>query len=351
MSRTILVHEYVTGGGLAGQDLPASWAAEGGAMRRALAKDFARLPGHTVVMTLDDRLPDEPGPWTVARIGPGAERDRLRELAATAVATLVVAPETDDLLRERAGWLDAWGARSLGCRPDGIEQTADKFRFGLQLASLGIPTPPGRLWEALAPPPAPASFPVVVKPRDGAGSIDTHRVSDAAGLAALPAASSGRLIQPMVAGIPVSVSYLVGSDGSAVRVGVARQWVEMEREMFQYAGGSVPCAGAIPVAAFDAAIAAVPGLRGWVGLDGLWDAGTGTVTVLELNPRPTTSYVGWRQLFSPGLLARLWFEDRPAAPGDRVRSLTPDLASGGIRFWPSGRCERDTPDTAVEQPS
>src|SRR3954464_11565256 len=67
----VLVHEWVTGGGLAGSPLPASWAAEGRAMRRAIARDFASLPEVRVVVTLDDRQPDDPGPWTVVRVGPG----------------------------------------------------------------------------------------------------------------------------------------------------------------------------------------------------------------------------------------------------------------------------------------
>ena len=40
----VLVHEWVTGGGLAGMPLPASWEREGSAMRRAIARDFAALP-------------------------------------------------------------------------------------------------------------------------------------------------------------------------------------------------------------------------------------------------------------------------------------------------------------------
>ena len=40
----VLVHEWVTGGGMAGMALPASWEREGSAMRRAIAREFAALP-------------------------------------------------------------------------------------------------------------------------------------------------------------------------------------------------------------------------------------------------------------------------------------------------------------------
>src|SRR5271157_3395557 len=91
---TILVHEWVTGGGLAGLTLPPSWAAEGAAMRRAIAADFASLPGDSVrvIVTLDSRLPEDPGPWKLARISVGEASDRVRELARAADFTVLVAP-------------------------------------------------------------------------------------------------------------------------------------------------------------------------------------------------------------------------------------------------------------------
>src|SRR5260221_13796916 len=79
----ILIHEWVTGGGLAGSPCPVSWAAEGRAMRRAIAADFAALPepGARVMVTLDERWPDDPGPWTLARITEEHPQERLLSLA------------------------------------------------------------------------------------------------------------------------------------------------------------------------------------------------------------------------------------------------------------------------------
>src|SRR4051794_17830316 len=80
--RSILIYEGVTGGGLAGQPLPPSWAAEGHAMRRAIAGDFASLGDVQVVMTLDARFEQENGPWTVVPVNPGEESQTLLRLAA-----------------------------------------------------------------------------------------------------------------------------------------------------------------------------------------------------------------------------------------------------------------------------
>ena len=51
-------------------------------------------------MTLDERLSDEPGPWTVVRVRAGEEPESLARLAAEADYTLVVAPEFEGILFE-----------------------------------------------------------------------------------------------------------------------------------------------------------------------------------------------------------------------------------------------------------
>ena len=58
----ILVHEFVSGGGFAGQDVPASLAREGAAMRTALVADLAAIGGHQIVTTADPRFPLEAPP-------------------------------------------------------------------------------------------------------------------------------------------------------------------------------------------------------------------------------------------------------------------------------------------------
>ena len=80
----VLIHEWVTGGGLAGMPLPASWEREGSAMRRTIARDFAALPSREikVAMTVDARLPEEPGPWELEPIAQGEHEAQLHEARA-----------------------------------------------------------------------------------------------------------------------------------------------------------------------------------------------------------------------------------------------------------------------------
>ena len=175
----VLVHEWVTGGGLAGSPLPASWAAEGRAMRRSIAADFASLPHVRVVVTLDEGQPDEPGPWTVVRVGPGEEPDRFASLAARADFTALIAPESGGVLAERARAIERAGGRSLGSSPAAIELTGNKLRLGAHLVERGIATPPCRRVVPSLGLPDDFPYPAVLKPIDGAGSLETYLVPDA----------------------------------------------------------------------------------------------------------------------------------------------------------------------------
>ncbi|MBX6315286.1 MAG: ATP-grasp domain-containing protein, partial [Isosphaeraceae bacterium] len=321
-ARRVLVHEYVTGGGLAGSDLPASWAAEGSAMRRALAEDLAVVPGIHVVMTLDDRLPDEPGPWATVRVGPGQEPETFARLAVEVDYTIAIAPETGGTLLDGARILERLGARSLGCEARAIALAGDKLRMARCWQRHRIPTPPTRWVRPAWPLPEGIDFgdgdgvprvidpyPVVVKPVDGAGSVQTYLIRSSGDCwpdGALGMASA--LLQPYLPGVPMSASFLVDARGRATLVGVGRQRVEVRDGRFHYRGGLVPAGPQLPVPVEELwrAIAPVGGLRGWVGLDFLWDEATGRAVMLEINPRPTTSYVGLRRLLPPGELARVW---------------------------------------------
>jgi predicted ATP-grasp superfamily ATP-dependent carboligase len=176
-------------------------------------------------------------------------------------------------------------------------------------------------------------FPVVIKPIDGAGSLETELVPDAAALSVAlslrdPDARAkvhalawgedelaeshfwvgfGRLgavlVQPFVAGTPMSASFLVDRRGRPHLVGVGRQDVELVGNRFVYRGGTVPCGSPELAGEARRAVEALSSrLRGWVGVDFILDEG-GRAVVLEINPRLTTSFVGLRRLLPPGLLA------------------------------------------------
>jgi predicted ATP-grasp superfamily ATP-dependent carboligase len=323
--RRILVHEYVTGGGLAGSELPPSLAAEGAAMRRAIVEDFATVAGVEVVMTLDARFAPPPGPWRTVLIGPGEERPILSRLAGTADDTLVIAPETGGILLERALTIQHAGGRSLGCTSGAIALAADKFALSVAWKKEGVPTPctarvgiPSTVEEHRSAREIMSNGPFVLKPVDGAGSIDTYLMTNPAQELAIAFES---LVQPYVTGTPLSASVLVGREGRLHLVGVGLQHVAIRASRFVYEGGTVPAPTWPPLGVILDSLRPLEGLLGWVGIDFLWDEPSGQFHFLEVNARLTTSYVGLRALLPRGELARAWLAAADGEHSDLLSEL------------------------------
>jgi predicted ATP-grasp superfamily ATP-dependent carboligase len=304
---TILVHEWVTGGGLAGRPLPPSWAAEGHSMRRAIARDFASLAEARVLVTLDERFPEEEGPWSTHRVGPGEEEATFSRLATAHDYTVLIAPETGGVLADRSRIIERSGRPNLGSDSAAVALTGDKLRLGRHLAEHGVVTPPCRRVVPQRGLPLDFPYPAVLKPIDGAGAQDTFLIPAAGDFPQEALALPVALLQPLVPGAALSASFLVGRDGSARLIAAGEQHVTLRDGRFAYRGGRVPV---VPHGAGEArrAVESVRGLRGFVGVDYLWEGESGSATVLEINPRPTTSYVGLAHGLPAGTLARAWLE-------------------------------------------
>jgi predicted ATP-grasp superfamily ATP-dependent carboligase len=113
----------------------------------------------------------------------------------------------------------------------------------------------------------------------------------------------------------MSASFLVDGRGTAWLLGVGIQRIAIRDGRFAYQGGTLPAPSRAAAPLLQPALAAIPGLRGFVGVDFVWDPPAERATVLEINPRATTSCVGLTQLLPPGRLAEAWlrvFEPQPA---------------------------------------
>jgi len=327
---------------MAGEPLPGSLAAEGHAMRRALAAEFASALGGKarVTVCLDSRFQAEAGPWLTVPIGPGSYLDRLRELAGRADYTLIIAPETMGTLERLTRAVEETGTRLLGSSPEAVALTADKAALGLWFERLGIPTPPSRIVEPAKGLPADWTYPAVLKPIDGAGSIDTFRIDDPNNLPEGASKLAAGLLQPLVPGESRSAVFLVVQESGARLLAVGTQRIEVSGGRFAYQGGSISYPFDISSAFARWAVETTPGLRGLVGVDYLWDKDRGEASVLEINPRPTTSCVGLCHAISPGLLADAWLMSlRDPLSGDDLadRIVFEIDAAPVVRFDADGR--------------
>jgi predicted ATP-grasp superfamily ATP-dependent carboligase len=345
----VFVYEYLCAHGLAD---PPSLRAEGAAMLRAVLEDLAACPGVWITTLLapspergEDARPQaaEParGEGVEARLevhpnAPEREEALFRGLARRADFTLVIAPESGDLLHRRCRWAEEEGSRLLGPTSTAVALTADKWELAHLWQRAGVPTPATALASSASPPPA--DFPLVIKPRFGAGSQDTFRVDGEQEWDGVP--KDGMVVQPLVDGLPVSVALLRGPGGAWVLPAVRQCLSEDGR--FHYEGGRLPLPTALDRRArrlARRAAGAVPGLHGYFGIDlVLGPSVDGSADrAIEINPRLTTSQVGLRRLARFNLMAALlglWTGRRPPKPRWHPGEVS-FRADGGVTFTPS----------------
>jgi predicted ATP-grasp superfamily ATP-dependent carboligase len=300
----ILVHEFVSGGGLAGKAVPRSLAREGSAMRAALVADLAAIGRHQVVATVEPRFPLD-APPEVERVMLGQNGRRLDDLIASTDAVWLVAPETDRCLERLASRVERQGKVLLGSGSVAVRRASDKASLPRLFARHGVAHPPTYLlpptadWAAVA---RVAGYPVVVKPRRGAGcervyfARDDRELRQIIGSLRRTRSRTSFLLQGYIAGTAASVSILTNGH-AAVALSLNAQAVHVSRA-FSYSGGRTPLRHPLAALAIETALRAcdaLPGLRGFVGVDLVLSKSE--AVVIEVNPRLTTAYLGVRAAF------------------------------------------------------
>lgn len=282
----VFVLEFVTSGGMRGEALPASLAAEARLIRDAMVRDLSAVPQvSAIVTTHDDRLPP---PEDASRpVGEGEDAWAVwRALAAGADVVWPVAPETGGILARLAGMLEETGARILASRPAAILAATSKLETARRLAAAGLPHIPTFPFDAA--PDLPGAR--ITKPDDGAGCDDTRFWP--AGRPATPERAEGLVIQPYVAGTPASLTVLADETGARL-LAANRQHIRITDGHVSLAGltvgGLADTDGTLAALARGVA-AAFPGLAGIFGIDIILTA-AGPM-VVEVNPRLTTAYAG-----------------------------------------------------------
>ena len=337
----IFLYEHVTGGGALGVNLPPSLLREGRAMLQAIATDLASIEKVSVDIMLEESLEARlPPAVRVHRVtAPNEARERFDLLARNCDGTLVIAPELGGELVSLARRVREVGGLHLGATPEAIELASDKLLLPRHLLEHGVPCIRAEAFaagphelkarcRALAPP-----WPAVVKPRWGAGSTETFLLDEKS---SWPDVDGQFVITPFCPGMPTSMLAIVGPRGTwPLRAG---EQVLSSDGRFRYLGGRMPLPASLEARAVKLALralAAIPGLLGFAGVDLLLDREDHerNDTVVEINARLTTSYVGLRAL-SRVNLAACWLAT--VSGGDSpVFAWQPEQ----IRFHPDGSVE------------
>ena len=228
------------------------------------------------------------------------EEPDFRKLADWADFALVIAPEFDQILETRCRWAEQCEAMLLGPSAEVVALCADKLALAELWEKAGVPTPPTKLFDPWAFPP-----PLVVKPRFGAGAIDTFLFKDDDALHRfMPPTES--VVQPYLPGLDMSIALLIGPK-QMVPLTCCMQYIVQQTGRINYRGGGTFSDDIFQKRVHDfaaRAIAPISGLSGIVGIDLILQKDFADLAI-EVNPRVTTSYVGLRQLCHQNLMELL----------------------------------------------
>jgi predicted ATP-grasp superfamily ATP-dependent carboligase len=168
----------------------------------------------------------------------------------------------------------------------------------------------------------------------------TFHAAKRVSLQSSPSRESGWVCQPYVRGTACSVSLIGGGVyRPPIILPAGNQKIEREGSLLRYRGGTVPCnaehAAAIAPLALALANAIGP-FSGWLGADMCvsGDCQMGLqATIIEVNPRLCTSYVGYRLAARQNLAAWLLQQDCPEQP---------EWHPQPVDFLADGRCPTGT---------
>ncbi len=306
----IFVDEFVTGAGYLHRRAPESLLREGNAMVSAFVEDLAATDGVDVAVLRDARLAPlrQSGVKEVRIRSARQARREFDRLAASADWTALIAPEFCCHLLTRCRRVLEVGGRLLGPEPPLVELASDKQRTSEHLAAEGVPVACGRVLSEGDPLPADFTYPAVLKPRFGAGSHGVALVKSHQQPICVPPGESQWRLETLCPGMAASVAFLC-APGRQIPLPPCRQHIS-EDGRFTYLGGSLPIGPDLAARATRlacCAVATLPAPTGYLGVDLVLgqDHKGHEDTVIEINPRLTTSYVGLRKSARVNLAAAL----------------------------------------------
>lgn len=288
----ILVLEYMTGGGFGREALPPSLAREGLLMLDALLRGLGAIPGLAITVMLDVRLAQTPLPATVERALVGPQHDcfeRFAQLAASHDAVWPIAPEFEQILFNLCRMVERLGKVLLTSGTEAVRLATDKYATYQCLRDRQIAVVPTRLLNACP------QFPgeCIIKPRDGAGCVDSRVIGKPNDFASARAGCNPAqyIVQPHLYGDTTSLSCLF-KNGCGWLLSVNRQHFDFSAQRYRLTHIEVNCRRAVQTyrTLAERIAAALPRLWGYAGIDLIETAGA--MRVLEINPRLTSSFAG-----------------------------------------------------------
>lgn len=304
---------------------------EGFGMLEALAADLASC-GHEVFTCIDQYASDAGATTSLARHSVQAHPvksntpwlEQWRAIATGCDTAIVIAPELDHHLIRIVEYLRKQHVSVLASSSEFLEAASDKLLTSELLKSKSIPHPETWSVEAYRSLGKQArdvihDRPVTLKRRDGAGCVSMLYFPNQNALdrfldcRQLTLDLDNMLVQPWLPGQPASLAVLVRPNGHMLlgcfeqHIRIVNNTNEIGDAAVVYGGGCGPAMGVSPSDlehfAQKVLMAMPAGALGWIGMDFLIpvESSAQELVLIEINPRLTTSYLGYRQWYGAQL--------------------------------------------------
>lgn len=292
----LFIYEHLTSGANAAEALPDSLLSEGDSMVQAVIRDLAATGDFQLLTLRDQTLNDLPVNncetyWVNDQTSYEKGWQKCLEAAD---AALLIAPESDAILPRLQEAVTATGRTELGCAPAVTRLCGDKLALAAALHQQGIPTLPSQSLTDYHHQPHFHAQQLVIKPRDGAGCVDTFLLDGNTDLTGWLEDSPSRwLVQPYLEGTAISLNAFF-NDNNAMLLSRNHQHLRLQQHQLEVTASIPASDGESIITEYNARQLlldlknTLPGLWGFVGID-LIDSADGPV-VVEINPRVTSSY-------------------------------------------------------------
>ena len=296
--KTIFVCEFITGGGLNDSDLPPDMAVQGELMRDALLLDLSLLD-YQVHTAVDARLTSpthceschvvnaQDNPWQVWAY-------EMQQ----ADAVWIIAPETEGYLQRMTTIASKYHKTIIGSGLAAVKVFSSKHSTYQLLQQSTITTIPTYLFDSWSSSEwsKHQSKLWLAKPNDGAGCEETVCFADAKDLRCWIIQNNkqaSHIIQPFIPGTSASITCVV-HQGKARLLSCNEQLVAMDDNVLRHEGcivnGMRKHWEGFEALANKVALL-LPDIAGYIGIDLIVSAAGNQFTVVEVNPRLTTSYI------------------------------------------------------------
>ncbi|MSR30935.1 MAG: ATP-grasp domain-containing protein [Gemmataceae bacterium] len=246
---------------------------------------------------------------------------------------LVIAPENGGVLETRVAQATQAGLVAVNCGTPSLRIASDKWQTFLHWEKNRVPTP--ATWLLNSVDASALKYPLIMKPRDGAGCCDTFFLTNAAEFSRckILCGEKGFMAQNYCPGMAASAAF-IAKRGQIIPLIAGQQNISIQSQI-EYQGGKIPLPEELHQRAMAIGGKALEGLEelhGWIGVDlVLGNSPDGKEDMaIEINPRFTTSYLGIRELISGKQLMELLLGNSPLPFPDKKEKLVSFQKNGVI---------------------